>query len=422
MGNGLSIPFNSQSDISSSFQSLISNSSTTTKVSVHSPLQQFILIECPIVLQALQEADNEKLRSIVLQQFAQNFPRQKFYRLKDVANFLEQLRKRRLQRLERLTMDQFAHAPPTRYSCLSCRIGEFVSLAYFDTGCSVSCVTLTTARRLGLDGRIDSQVRGVAVGFGSNRRILGCLQAVPVQVATRLTLCVDFVVIGHSSADFLLLGADLMQRVGLFIDYAIGEIRFPRQEIPLHSLRFVPNEPLQRSRHLQQFKLQLLSGLDPTELPGSIHRTNQNIEFEKKSEWPEARNGNMYVHVRINKQRLLALVDTGADSSKISESLAEQLNLLQLVDESRKRLSHGLGSVLSVGRIPPLPVRFEGDRVLFVPFEVLREKQLHLLLLGSDFLTQYNCRVDFGHHCIEIPLLNQSQPLRCELIHQAPDH
>jgi hypothetical protein len=391
---------------------------------VSAALQQFIRLECPIVLQAVHCPSDTSLRTVLVRHFTSTFADQTFDKFADVLTFLERLRWKRLHKLVRLTQADFLHTPTTRFSCLPCRINEFVTLAYFDTGCSVSCVTLATARRLKLDRLIDYQLQGVAVGFGSNRRIIGCLQAIPVQVAPKLTLCVDFVVIGQSSTDFLLLGADLMQRVGVCIDYADGEIRFPKQEVPLQSLQFVPNEPLQRTRHLQQFKLRLLAGPDASERlytnDCSDASSNEEQVGSGAQPWPESRNGNLYVPVQIRQCRLLALIDSGADSSKMSESLAEQLQLLQLVDDRRRRLSHGLGSVISVGRLPPIPIRFEQQKVLYVPFEVLQDRKLHLLLLGSDFFTHYACQVDFGRNCIEIPLQNESSPMRFHLVHQSP--
>lgn len=380
-------------------------------------LRQFIQLECPIVLRALED---KSLRFLLTRHFAETFSNQTFHNYDDVLAFLERLRWKRMNKLIRITKFDFEHTPPTRFSCLPCRINEFVTLAYFDTGCSVSCVTLATAKRLRLDCQIDTRLQGIAIGFGSNRRIIGCLLAVPVQVASQLTLNVDFVVIGQSSADFLLLGADIMQRVKVCIDYGKGEINFPKQQVPLHSIRFVPNELSLRSRHLQHFKKQLLSSKDllckrPTDR--TIDLTNDVIE----ENWPESKNANLYVSVRIRNCELLALIDSGADSSKISESLAKQLHLIQFVDDRQSRLSHGLGSVMSLGRLPPIPIRFSGNKLLYVPFEVLRERKLHLLLLGSDFFTHYACQVDFNLNHLLIPLQGEEEPLKFKLVHKTPN-
>lgn len=403
--------------------------SSTALSKLSSPLHQFIQLECPVVLQAIRRPADLSLRVALIRHFSNTFDDHHFDEFADVIAFLERLRWKRLQKLLQSTQFTFVHTPSTRFSCLPCRINDFVTLAYFDTGCSVSCVTLATARRLQLARQIDFQLQGVAIGFGSNRKIIGCLQSIPVQVAPKLILCVDFVVIGRSSADFLLLGADLMQRIGLCIDYRNARIRFPKQKIAEHSLQFISNEPSERSLHLQQFKSQLLSESYCAKSPYETNVMQSGFSsaimmmppfrnINDNESWSELRNGNLYVPVQIRQCRLLALIDSGADSSKMSESLAEQLHLLQLVDDRQSRLSHGLGSVLSIGRLPPIPIRFDRNKLLYVPFEVLQERKLHLLLLGSDFFTHYACQVDFKHNQIVIPLQDEHEPLRFRLVRQ----
>ena len=249
-----------------------------------------------------------------------------------------------------------------------------------------------------------------------------------------------------------------MHKQGLQLDYLVGKIVFPAQIINEQRLDFMPNKPEERDFFFDLFKYQMLeqnrvlmrsyfNRSDDTAMqrgqpncqsnhcqpPSRLVKESAPQDSQSNRPFGQManRNTNLYIRIQINGRSMLALIDSGADTSKISDKLASQLNILSLIDYEKRKIAHGLGSVVSIGQIPPVPVKFESEagdepatretgektrlsNVLFVPFEVLKEDRVNVLLLGSDFFTQYGCRLDFGRKSIDIPLGSLAYEYRLE--------
>lgn len=168
-------------------------------------LRSFIEQECPVYLTALK-TDDFKLRAIVVKQFNESFPDCVFDNVYSILPHLERLRLKRVQNLSQFGQSRFDCRLKIKLSCLPCRINDYLTLAYFDTGCSISCLSLANARKLNLISLIDYKISGVAVGFGCNRQIVGFLANLPVQIGGDLLFNINFVVINQANADFILIG------------------------------------------------------------------------------------------------------------------------------------------------------------------------------------------------------------------------
>lgn len=168
-------------------------------------LRSFIETECPVYLTALK-SDDFGLRKIVVKQFNESFPGCVFDNVYSILPHLERLRLNRVQNLSQFTKNKFDCQLKIKLSCLPCKINDYLTLAYFDTGCSISCITLANARKLNLTSLIDHKISGVAVGFGCNRQIVGFLANLPVQIGSELLFNINFVVINQANADFILIG------------------------------------------------------------------------------------------------------------------------------------------------------------------------------------------------------------------------
>lgn len=236
-----------------------------------------------------------------------------------------------------------------------------------------------------------------------------------------------------------------MHKQGLQLDYLGGKIIFPTQIINEQRLDFMPSKPEERDFFFDLFKYQMLEqnrvlmrsyfnsqnsestqSNEHCQLSSRLANkcSSQDIQPNRPISQMANRNTNLYMRIQINGRPILALIDTGADTSKISDHLALQLNILSFIDYEKRKIAHGLGSVISIGQIPPVPVKFESDMaeedngsdtressekpklssVLFVPFEVLKENRVNVLLLGSDFFTYYGCHLDFARKSIDIPM------------------
>lgn len=123
-------------------------------------LRSFIERECPIYLKALN-GDDHKLKRLVIKQFNKCFPAYIFDNIYSILPHLERLRLNRVHQLEQLTTSKFNCKTKIKLSCIPCKINDYLTLAYFDTGCSISCLTLANAKRLNLISLIDHKINGI---------------------------------------------------------------------------------------------------------------------------------------------------------------------------------------------------------------------------------------------------------------------
>jgi len=86
------------------------------------------------------------------------------------------------------------------------------------------------------------------------------------------------------------------------------------------------------------------------------------------------------------------MVDTGAESSVISEQLAKDLGLYHSMDRSAQGVAAGVGQARIVGQIRNAVVTL-GHVEFLMEFMVLRVPQ-RLMLLGLDQMRKYKCIVN----------------------------
>lgn len=105
------------------------------------------------------------------------------------------------------------------------------------------------------------------------------------------------------------------------------------------------------------------------------------------------------------------MVDTGAESSVISESLAKDLGLYQQIDRRAKGIAAGVGQARILGEIRNAVVTL-GHVEFLMEFMVLQVPQ-RLMLLGLDQMRKYKCIVNLekdvlvfgGSGGVEVPML-----------------
>jgi DNA damage-inducible protein 1 len=108
------------------------------------------------------------------------------------------------------------------------------------------------------------------------------------------------------------------------------------------------------------------------------------------------------------------MVDTGAQSSVISKSAAQRLNLMGRLDTSRQGVASGVGTARILGRLRAVPVKI-GQVEFQLDFTVLAVEE-QLLMLGIDQLRRFKCVVDLerqrlvfgGSGGVEVPFLPPS--------------
>ncbi|XWS51678.1 hypothetical protein CRYUN_Cryun11dG0004000 [Craigia yunnanensis] len=108
----------------------------------------------------------------------------------------------------------------------------------------------------------------------------------------------------------------------------------------------------------------------------------------------------LYVDMEVNGVPLKAFVDSGAQSTIISKSCAEQCGLLRLLDQRYKGIAHGVGQSEILGRIHVAPIKIGN---IFYPcsFLVLDSSNMEFLF-GLDMLRKHQCIIDLKESVLRV--------------------
>mmetsp|Transcript_18848 Transcript_18848/g.54332 ORF Transcript_18848/g.54332 Transcript_18848/m.54332 type:complete len:301 (+) Transcript_18848:139-1041(+) len=107
------------------------------------------------------------------------------------------------------------------------------------------------------------------------------------------------------------------------------------------------------------------------------------------------------------------MVDSGAQSSVISITLAQQLGLVNRIDRSWRGVASGVGKANIIGRISNVICTLGAGHVEFNMDFIVLDVNERILLLGLDLMRRYKCILDLerdvlifgGSGGVEVPLL-----------------
>jgi Aspartyl protease len=122
-----------------------------------------------------------------------------------------------------------------------------------------------------------------------------------------------------------------------------------------------------------------------------------------------------YVTCEINNRLVEMMVDTGAQTSVISDGLMRKLNLGKMLNTWYTGVASGVGTARILGRIERCPVQI--GNVEFMLYFCVLETPDDLLLLGIDQMRRFKCQVDLednklvfgGKGGVEVDLLSSSE-------------
>jgi DNA damage-inducible protein 1 len=96
----------------------------------------------------------------------------------------------------------------------------------------------------------------------------------------------------------------------------------------------------------------------------------------------------LYIKASINRIPINAFVDTGAQSTIMSQALAERCGLMRLVDRRQAGKAVGVGSCKILGKVHAAEIEIEGKH-LTCSFTVIENNSVEFLL-GLDMLRRFN--------------------------------
>ncbi|KAL7335784.1 DNA damage-inducible protein 1 [Mucor circinelloides] len=180
-------------------------------------------------------------------------------------------------------------------------------------------------------------------------------------------------------------------------------------------------EQTRRSAEAQKSQLAAIND-DPFDVEAqkriedAIRQENIAANLEAAMEYnPEsfARVTRLYINVEINNKHLVALVDSGAQSTVISPETAESCGLMRLLDTRFSGVAKGVGTAKILGRIHSAQMRLSQNLFLTCSFIVVEGKGSELLF-GLDMLKKHRACIDLRKNALtfdscDIPFLAEHE-------------
>jgi DNA damage-inducible protein 1 len=112
----------------------------------------------------------------------------------------------------------------------------------------------------------------------------------------------------------------------------------------------------------------------------------------------------LFIHLEINKKKVIALVDTGAQSTIMSKELVEKCNLMNLVDTRYSGIAQGVGTSKIIGTIHAAQLKIH-DKFLMCKITVIENPTIGFIF-GLDNMRTYRCNIDLGKNALIFPDAN----------------
>ncbi|KAB7502210.1 Protein DDI1-like protein 2 [Armadillidium nasatum] len=174
----------------------------------------------------------------------------------------------------------------------------------------------------------------------------------------------------------------------------------------------VLREQQEARRDRERQRIRLISA-DPFDMEAQkmiaeeIQQENINANMEAAMEFNPESFGTvhmLYINCFVNGHPVKAFIDSGAQTTIMSQSCAERCNIMRLVDTRWAGIAKGVGTQKIIGRVHMGQIQIEGD-FLASSFSILEEQPMDMLL-GLDMLKRHQMSIDLKENQLIIGTTN----------------
>ncbi len=111
----------------------------------------------------------------------------------------------------------------------------------------------------------------------------------------------------------------------------------------------------------------------------------------------------LFINLEINKQKVVALVDTGAQSTVMSQDLCKKCDLFNLCDTRFSGIAKGVGTSRIIGTVHAAQMKVQG-KVLMAKITVIENSSIGFIF-GLDNMRAHRCTIDLKQNGLIFPEL-----------------
>jgi len=109
----------------------------------------------------------------------------------------------------------------------------------------------------------------------------------------------------------------------------------------------------------------------------------------------------LFINLEINKKKVVALVDTGAQSTVMSQVLCEKCDLFNLCDTRFSGIAKGVGTGKIIGTVHAAQMKIQ-NKVLMAKITVLENSSIGFIF-GLDNMRAHRCTIDLNQNGLIFP-------------------